>query len=366
VLPKLREWSPRLWEGCDLFAWLRILLRNNAAVELPYWYIATIVGGSAFTHSCLRWLQAGRFGREIATTPLTADPIFVIGHWRTGTTLLHELLILDDRHTFPDTFACFVPHHILLTEPFFKQHLRFLMPEKRPMDNMATGWERPQEDEFALCLMGQPSPYADLAFPNRETIFPGSLDLSGLSARQLRDWKKCLHRFLQTLTFRDSRRLVLKSPPHTARIGTLLEMYPHAKFVHITRDPRVLFASTVKLWKSLCEKHELQKLRNEARIQDKVLSEFRVIYERFFEMRDRIPPGNLVEVRYEDFVTDLVGGMQRIYDQLSLGGFDSAQPRVQDYANRTRNYEPNKHRLTTEQLHRIDAHWGDLIAKLGY
>ena len=34
------------------------------------------------------------------------------------------------------------------------------------MDNMKAGWDRPQEDEFGLCMMGQPSPYLTIAFPN--------------------------------------------------------------------------------------------------------------------------------------------------------------------------------------------------------
>ena len=42
----------------------------------------------------------------------------IIGHWRSGTTMLHELLILDPRHTFPNTYQCFEPLHFLWTEWF--------------------------------------------------------------------------------------------------------------------------------------------------------------------------------------------------------------------------------------------------------
>jgi omega-hydroxy-beta-dihydromenaquinone-9 sulfotransferase len=366
VIRKPREWSPRLWEGADFFAWLKILLGNRAAVGLPYWYIAGIVGGMSFTHTWLRWLQNGLYGRRIAETAIEHPPLFVVGHWRTGTTLLHELLILDERHSFPDTFACFVPNHILLSERFFKEKLWFLMPEKRPMDNMAAGWERPQEDEFALCLMGQPSTYADLAFPNRESLFPGSLDLSGLTPRQLHDWKRAFRRFIQTLTFRDRRRLVLKSPPHTARIPTLLELFPDAKFVYIQRDPHVLFSSTVNLWRSLGKKHGLQTQANDAMIEEKVFREFRTIHERYDAAKGSIPPGNLVEVRYEELVKDLVGGMERVYDGLSLGGFETVRPRIDGYAARNKNYETNKYEQSPELRARIRDRWGDIIEKQGY
>lgn len=366
VIRKPREWSPRLWEGADFFAWLKILLGNRAAVGLPYWYIAGIVGGMSFTHTWLRWLQHGMYGQRIAQMKLQHPPLFVIGHWRTGTTLLHELLILDERHSFPDTFACFVPNHILLSERFFKEKLWFLMPEKRPMDNMAAGWERPQEDEFALCLMGQPSPYADLAFPNRESLFPGSLDLSGLTPRQLQGWKRTFLRFIQTLTYRDQRRLVLKSPPHTARIPTLLDLFPDAKFVYIQRDPHVLFPSTVNLWKSLSQKHGLQTQSNDALIEEKVFREFRIIHERYEATKQMIPEGNLVEVRYEDLIKDLVGGMETVYTGLNLGEFDTVRQRIAGYAARNKNYETNKYLITPELTSRIRARWGDIIEKQGY
>ena len=48
----------------------------------------------------------------------------MIGHWRSGTTLLHELLVLDPRHTFPDTYACFAPNHFLVSGWWMKPCLQ--------------------------------------------------------------------------------------------------------------------------------------------------------------------------------------------------------------------------------------------------
>ena len=123
--------------------------------------------GTSLATLPLRLAEALWLGRRIARVRIGEAPVFIIGHWRTGTTLLHELLILDERHTFPNTYDCLVPNHFLLTESFFLRWMRFLMPAHRPMDNMAAGWDRPQEDEFALCMLGQPSPYLTIAFPNR-------------------------------------------------------------------------------------------------------------------------------------------------------------------------------------------------------
>jgi omega-hydroxy-beta-dihydromenaquinone-9 sulfotransferase len=231
---------------------------------------------------------------------------------------------------------------------------------------MAAGWDRPQECEFALCLMGQPSPYADFAFPNRPSPYPGSLDLSGLTSSELAGWKRAFRLFLQMVAVKDPRRLVLKSPPHTARLPALLDMFPNAKFVHIVRDPYVVFASTVNLWKSLAKRHGLQSLRNTDAVEEKVFREFRILHERFEEGKTLIPPGRLVELSYEEFVRDLVGGTKAIYEGLELGEYGRVRPKIEAYAAGTRNYETNKYPIGDELKSKVRERWGDIISKQGY
>jgi hypothetical protein len=55
----------------------------------------------------------------------------------------------------------------------------WLIPKQRPMDNMAAGWDRPQEDEFALLTLGAPTPYERMAFPNDEPPYGEFLDMRG-------------------------------------------------------------------------------------------------------------------------------------------------------------------------------------------
>jgi omega-hydroxy-beta-dihydromenaquinone-9 sulfotransferase len=361
-----KDWSPRLWQGADYICWLRLLWRNRFAVGPRYWYIAFIASIVTFWNMVLKWFEYGLYDSRIRETKLIAPPIFVLGHWRTGTTLLHELLVLDPRFTSPTTLQCVAPCHSLLSENFFKTYGNILVPDKRPMDNMAVGWDRPQEDEFALCLLGEPSTYADWAFPNRPPMYPGSLDLTGLTRTQLNQWKHTLRRFMQRLTFRDPRRLVLKSPPHTARVKVLLEMFPDARFVHIVRDPYVVFTSTVKLWKSLIEKHCLQTLRDESAIREKVFREFRIIYDRLEETRPLFPAGHFHEVRYEALVKDTPGEMRKLFEALELERFDEYRPKLEEYLERNAGYETNKFQMSETDRTEVAARWGDVIRRYGY
>lgn len=362
---KPREWMPRIWEGCDFIPWMRLLVRNRFAVGWRHIYIAVIITVVSFVHMLLRFVQQAWYGRRIRRTPITEAPIFIIGHWRTGTTLLHELLILDPRHTFPNTYQCLEPNHFLLTENLIKRWLWFLMPSRRPMDNMAAGWDRPQEDEFALCMMGVPSPYLTIAFPNRPPAYAEYLTLEGLSPRAVSAWQKGFMSLIQRLTFKDPRRLVLKSPPHTCRIKVLLELFPDARFVHIMRNPYVVFPSTVNLWKSLYQTHGLQQPTFEG-LEEQVFSTFLQMYDALDKGRPLVDPGRFYEVRYEDLVRDPVGQMRTLYEHLGLGGFDEVLPRLEEYCARTKGYETNRYAQSPELRDRIRARWGPVIERYGY
>jgi len=360
-----RRWSPRFFEGTDIFTWLRYLYRVRGRIDPPYWYIAGIITLSSTFNLMLRYLREGWHGDRIRQTPLLEPPLFVVGHWRTGTTLLHDLLACDPQLAYPDFFACFNPNQLLLTEGFFRNYARILAPEQRPMDNMAVGWDKPQEDEFALCLLGLPSPYADLAFPRAAPLAPGSLDLSGLTPQQLRRWKRTFVRYLQLLTYRDPRPLVLKSPPHTARVPVLLELFPKARFAHIVRDPRIVVPSTVRMIQSMTRSHCLQRPPAED-LWERVLANFELLYRRWEEARPLLRPGQVHELRYEDLVRDPLGQLRRLYDALELPGFENALPHIQRYLQQTKDYETNKYVLTPEQRAIIEQRCAAVIQRYGY
>jgi len=167
--------SPRFWHGMRFPYWISLLAKNRFRVSLSRLHIA--IGVTCFTPftDLMALIQHVIFGRAIARTPLVGAPIFVLGHWRSGTTLLHEYLSLDERFASPTTFQCFAPWHFLLTEGLVTRFGGFLLPDKRPMDNMKAGWALPQEDEFALMNLGAPTPYLRILFPHHPVPFEDTL-----------------------------------------------------------------------------------------------------------------------------------------------------------------------------------------------
>lgn len=364
--PGRREWAPHFWIGCDAFAWSRLLVRSRFAVHWSKWYVAAAVTVISVAHTALRCLQRVLYGRRVDRTPLSQAPVFIIGHWRSGTTLLHELLIRDPRHACPTTYECLAPHHFLISRSWLPRLFWWLMPSRRPMDNMPAGWDRPQEDEFALCMLGQPSPYLRMAFPNTLPADDGSLDLTGLTGPELRDWKRAFRRFMREVTFVNrGRRLILKSPPHTSRIPTLLSLFPDARFVHIVRDPYVVYPSTINLWQALYRYQGLQRPTFEG-LRDDVFETYVRMYDRLNDTRDLVPAGRFFELRYEDLLCDPVRCLETLYRAVDLGDFEPARKHVEAYVAGMRNYETNRYELTSEDRETITRRWGHIARQYGY
>ncbi len=362
---KDRPWIPRFWDGMNTSGWLRLLARNHFAITPRRIGMAIIVFIVSIINFFFWAIEAIIFGRRIKCTALKDDPIFVIGHWRSGTTLLHELLVLDRRHTFPDTYACFAPNHFLVSAWLFKPLVKYLLPSRRPTDNMLAGWDRPQEDEFALCNMGVPSPYLTFVFSNHPPQYPEYLDLEGVPAKALNRWKSKLLWFLQCLTLCNPKRIVLKSPPHTCRLKVLLELFPKAKFVHIVRDPYVIFPSTINLWKRLYRDEGLQ-MPKYAGLEEYVFHTFERMYKVFERDRRLMAPGQLCEVRYEDFISRPIEQMRRIYEELELGDFEAVSPVIETYMEGQKDYKTNRYQLSSENRAAIGRRWEKYLVQYGY
>jgi hypothetical protein len=343
--------------------WLKFLRRHRFAVHPTALHIVAGVTPISAGNSVAALLQRAVYGRRIAATKIES-PIFIVGHWRTGTTLLHELMVQDERFAFPTSYECMCPRQSLVTARIVTRFFKFLFPSRRPMDNMATGWDHPQEDEFALCNLGVGSPYERMAFPN-DALGDRFLDMEGVSPEELAQWKAGLMRFLQTISLRAGKPIVLKSPPHTARVGLLADMFPGAKFVHIVRDPFAVFSSTMRLWPSLYDSQALQRPRYDG-LEEYVYSSFERMYRAFAEQKNRILPQNFCELRYEDLVRDPVAQMENVYDHLRLGDFEVARPKIEAYMQSQKDYKPNRHQIAPETRAQISRRWGPFMRQYGY
>jgi hypothetical protein len=363
-----RFWYPRFWDGMTFRAWRRLLKSGHFRIAPIRWGMALIVTilAMAFNSPCAA-LQKIRYGARIRKTKLADAPIFIVGHWRSGTTLLHEYMIRDPRFTFADTYACFAPEHFILSRNSLRPLAAILMPKKRPIDNMEAGFDRPQEDEFALTSMGLPSPYRNLIFPNNKP----HIDLEYLTLRDVpnekrTEWLDGLEIFLKSLTFlAPDKRIILKSPPHTGRIRTILERFPEAKFVHIHRNPYSIFPSTYNLWMRLSKDEGAQRPKGVG-MEDYIFNSLNTMYDAFEADLELLKPNQFCNIGYKELTASPVETLEKIYQTLELGEFDSTKSIFEEFAATQRSYQKNQFEMSPEIKEQIAIRWRRYFERYGY
>ncbi len=346
--------------------WWGLLAKNRFRISPHRAHVALGVSLLNPMNDWLALIQRIAYESKIQATSIDQDPIFILGHWRSGTTWLHELLVSNPRFAFPTTYQCLAPSHFLVS-PWIARYGGFLLPKKRPMDNMPAGWYLPQEEEFALMNLGVPTPYLRIAFPHTQPRYLEYLNFEGLTEVELKNWKEPFLWFLKALTYSNQgKRLVLKSPPHTGRIAVLNQMFPNAKYVHLVRDPRQLFPSTMRLWNSLDHVQSLQHGLSEQDMKQYVTECLRRMYRGFHAGRNLVAASRIIDVRYEDLVADPRDTVRNIYDRLDLGDFSEAGPWLDPMLEGASSYQTNRHSMDSAWEAEIMEYCKDYAQQYGY
>lgn len=134
-----------------LWPWMCIVWeRWNDIHWRHYWLRMLFITCMAFLNSLLGLIEWALYGSKIKQAVVNKRPVFVLGHPRTGTTHLFNLLTLDTLNfTFVSTFQAGFPAAFILLDSI-KGVLSGFVSKRRPMDNMSLSLDHPQEDELAL------------------------------------------------------------------------------------------------------------------------------------------------------------------------------------------------------------------------
>ena len=327
--------------GITFGAWMRLLAQNGFRVSPAYLHRAAFITAASLPNSAFAAIEKRRFGRAIDAVQINRPPLFILGHWRSGTTHLHDLLACDRaQFQFANTYRVVDPLTFLTTENLATRMFSWLVPPKRPMDNMALSFASPQEDEFAPLLMSLCSLYLGISFPARQDHYERQLSFRGADPAEVAAWKDAFLTFCKKLSLNDSRTLLLKSPPHTARIRTILEIFPDARFVHIHRDPYRVFQSQRHFFDTAGWYTYLQRPDLDA-IDEGILTRHETMYDAYFEDLSLIPEGRFCEISFDALEADPLGQVGAIYDQLGLDGFAQMRPDLEAYLGSLRGYEKN-------------------------
>ncbi len=344
--------------------WFALLRDNRYAVDRPYLLRAALVTLASLGNSVLRRYENAIYGARVRKAEVRS-PVFVLGHWRSGTTLLHNLLTIDRRLACPNLYQVVFPHTFLCSEAIGARLLGLLVPKRRLGDDMDQHLGMAFEDEFALCAATLRSPYLSLAFPRRREHYDRYLTLRDVPEREIAEWKEGLKWFLQKLTWKYRRPLVLKSPTHTCRIRLLLELFPDARFVHVHRNPYLVFSSTRRRRGLVGELFRLQ--RSDEAEDEMLIRRYSDMYDCFFAERPLIPAGRYHEVAFEDLERDPVGQLRETYAKLDLVDFGQVEAPVRQYVASLSGFRKNEYPALPGTLRsQIGSAWRRSFEEWGY
>ncbi len=350
-------------------SWAR-LVRGADSIDPEFRPRVAAVGLTTLATSPLRLVERLRFERQVAACPLHPEPVFVLGHWRTGTTHLLNLLAQDPQFGCLTTFQAMVPGFCLMASGRGKRWLARSLAKSHPtreIDNMPLDLEAPQEEAFALANLTPSASLHVFTLPRQGLeIFERYGLLEGLSAAERREWVQTYVGVLRKATFAaQGRRLVLKDPANTGRMRALLELFPRARFVHIVRDPHRVLPSTVGIYRVVLAKAMLQRV-SDAEIEELVLAIYERLMKKYLAERALVPSGQLAEVRYEELEERPLAELERIYGELALGGFAAAAPRFRAYLAGVGEFRKNQYRVDAAVAAKVSERWGFALDEWRY
>jgi hypothetical protein len=353
----------------SLRSWLR-LLWNSEGIDAHYLPRVLFVTLTTLLTSPVRLYERMRYGRAVRGTRIQPAPIFIVGHWRTGTTHLHLLLCRDPQLGFVSTFQALAPGFCLVGRGMIEKIVAYWLVKGHPtrfIDNVPLRIDAPQEEEFALANVTLHAFLHVFSFPRQAAdLFARTTLFQGIAPEALTEWSARYVEILRKATLHaGGKRLLLKNCANTGRIRVLLELFPDAKFIHLCRNPYDLFLSTRRLWQVVLSKSQLQDI-DPAEVDRLILQFYPQLMQQYLADRALIPAANLVEVRFEELEADPLAETSRIYEALGLPGFAGAEPAFRAYLASVANYKKNDYELTADVIDQVNRHWSFAFDAWGY
>ena len=345
--------------------WLSLIIKNRGIYwkKIPKALVITIV---SLITSPLQLAQYIYYRTNRKKAEDVQDPIFIIGHWRSGTTFLHYLMCKNPKYGYLTYYQGFLPTIALIGGTVVRRTLSFLIPKKRPQDNIEIASDLPHEEENSISNFSRFSASHSFFFPKDESFYNKYALLKGITQREYHKWKQSYQRMVDEILIANKfKPLVIKNPHNTGRIKGLLDMYPNAKFIHIYRNPYDVIPSTYLMYDMVIQTQYLNKYSSDQTM-DKIFYYYRTSMQQYFEQKDLIPKQNLYEIKFEDFQYDAVNLIQKLYAKLNLEYTQEVDIKIKEYAASKKNYKKNVHKLEPELKKRITEECGFAFTELGY
>ena len=311
--------------------------------------------------------QERKYKKLLADKPMENDPLFILGHWRSGTTFVHNIFAQDKHFGYTTTYQTVFPHYVMALQGFFKPTMGWLMPDKRPTDNMELAPDLPQEEEFAINNSCPFNYYNFWFFPEKMNEYCDRyLTFKAITPKEEQAFIDNFEKLVKiSLWNTNGTQYLSKNPPHTGRLKTMSELFPNAKYIFLMRNPYTVFESTRSFYTNTIKPLELHSIPLE-QMEQNILRNYMELYRAYKEQKKYVPEGNIYEVRFEDIEQDALGITEKIYHDLNIPGWEEARPAIEKYIGGKKGYKKNKYNYDPRTVELVNQHWGEVLDEWGY
>ncbi len=294
------------------------------------------------------------------------EPVFIIGHWRSGTTYLHYLMAKDKRFGYLSLYQAFLPNISTIGGRFIKMILKPLVPGKRPQDNIEVDIDLPAEEENAISTFSFESASHSFWFPKNESYYDSYSLFDNVTEQQRSKWQVSYKRLMTKIALDfPGKKPLIKNPHNSGRVKELLALYPNAKFIHIYRNPFKVLPSTYLMYDMVVKTQFLQDFSQEE-LHDKIFYYYKSSMQNLLRDIKLIPKQNLYKLKYEEFELNPLSELEAIYKQFGLDHFEEALPDFTAYVNEKKVYTKNNHSSSPIDQQRILTECNFAFTELGY
>ena len=275
-------------------------------------------------------------------------PVFIVGPPRTGTTLLFNLLALDDRFRFILSWEAARPglqssdkKNIKKAMADGKRYISFMnyvRPDLKKIHHLA-----PEKPEECIPLLANSFESGSFAFTFNTKSY--------LDWYAEQDHRYCYSYYRKQLQWIQSQkagnRWLLKSPAHLPAFTTLFETFPDALILQTHRDPEMVIPSITNL------EYVFQSMVS-YEIDKKEIGEYAVDYlvdtmKSALASRD-VNHSNVFDIQYEELFEHPIGVLEQVYRYMGESLTAGMKERADNYLIRNPKNKFGKHQYSLEEI----------------
>lgn len=329
---------------------LMTMICRNKGISLKYIFRFLFLLNAGLWSAIFSRVERKKYKSTLNKNLEVKPPIFIVGNWRTGTTLLHQLFAVDKQFATPTVFQVANPDHFLVSKKYYAPVMTKALGNKRPMDNVIIGVFEPQEDEYALLKICEKTPLEKLIFQQSDQFFLNDYNI--FKPENELSFIEALNTFLKKLTLDSNKQILFKNPFHSLRLKLLIKHYPKAKFVHIYRNPYKVIPSSIHMWNIVGSQNILKGKWIEPSVESIAFLYKRIINsirEQFGQMDDN----QCIEIKFEDLTSNPQKYMKKIYEQLELNFTKEYAQALNKFCGEIKSYKKNVYNINEDKKRQI-------------